>query len=260
MRQQFVFGLVASFVLSACTAPVNTPSPVVPNNPSDPNPSLQWREDRVETPAPADVQVPDASASPTMVQNGNLVGANGSTITLNQLSGQIPTSIPQAQATQYLQPLSNIASYPAMGAYNYGAYGYGAYAGCAPGYTGYGAYGNYLYYPYQGYYIPYYLYGGCYYPYAYNYAGAYVYPLYYGYMGSYYPYYFYADSCVGSYYGSFSRRGNDWDCDRDDIRSTGNWHRGSDNHENGRMSGRNSSWDRVMTKEGNRQWRQKRSR
>lgn len=238
-------GLAATLMLSACAQPATT-APVAPpqdttmlrqNTPNAPveqvaAPQQEQQEQQAQdtsVPEPSSQQVSplesvQAPPAPNMAQNGGLTGPNGSMITLDGLGGQIPACIPQPQATQYLQPITGIANYP-YATTPFGSQGCGQ--GLMPELMNYGALSHCLYYPYQGYYIPYILAGGNYYPYCYApyyntaWANSYIYPMFYSYGNNYYPYYLYSNDYYGGYCdweynwsGYRNRNDHDWDHDR----------------------------------------------
>lgn len=168
-----------------------------------------------------------SSNSPTITQGPSVpaqpprsVLAAENTLSPDALKAALPERIPASEASQRLiqidtsqiigLPDQNVAGGESRSIQQRGRGGirgfgggwggrgwYGGYRGY--GWRGYGSFGlgglgyypyyySSYYYPYGGYYYPYYLYGSYYYPYYYPYGSSYYYPSLYSYRGYYYPY------------------------------------------------------------------------
>ncbi|HBN08079.1 MAG TPA: hypothetical protein DD435_05335 [Cyanobacteria bacterium UBA8530] len=233
-------GIAATFLLSACAGPV--PSPATPQEPMNPPAAIDqnnvYPAPTVKTPDVGSTMLPQPSTTqvspitqttqapqpPSLIQNGSLSTPTGGAVSLDQMWQQLPTSIPAAQAGQYLQPMTGQL------AANFGSTVPGAAPGVYPGYMpelyNYGALSSCLYYNYNGFYVPYLLASGAYYPYVYSslynplLLNACVYPLFYGYGGFIYPYYFLANDYCGGFLDDecnwpLYRSGRDFDVDND---------------------------------------------
>lgn len=197
-------GLAATLMISACAPAVTTPPPATPEADAPYAGELVAEE---EAPAfPEDVKplplTQEAPQPPVTTNEQGLILPNGGNLTLDQIYQDIPSQIPQDEASQWLSPLpgaipQGFGTVPtAIDPAIFGAAGYVAYPGVIPALLSYNALARCLYFRYLNFWIPYYLVGNVYYPYAYSpyydavFAGYYAYPIFYAYGGYCYPYYF----------------------------------------------------------------------
>ncbi len=199
-------GLAATIMIAACV-----PAATVPPSPSPGNPAMQdllqpaAGEEDVDPAFPSDVQplqtAPSAPQPPVTVKDQGLVLPSGESLTMDRLYQDLPPSIPQDEASQWLAPMPGAVpqgfGQPLTGAPGpLGPDGYGAFPGAIPDLLTYNALARCLYFRYQNFYVPYFLVGNAYFPYAYSpyyddaLRGLYAYPLFYGYGNYCYPYTF----------------------------------------------------------------------
>lgn len=207
-------GLAATLLISACAAPTPSTPPALPseepaaNDVLAPSQGLDPNETLAELPAPVFPEsvaplpmAPPAPQPPVTVKGNGLFLPTGGNVNMENLYQDLPPSIPQDEAADWLGPLpgaipEGFGGVPAPAPGFLGGGAYGAFPGVIPDLLTYNALARCLYFPYGGFYVPYYLVGGAYYPYTYSpyydtlYSGYYAYPLFYGYGGYCYPYTF----------------------------------------------------------------------
>ncbi len=199
-------GLAATLLISACTPAMTTPPTDGPAHPLAPFAGEAFPEDLAPA-FPGDVQplqtAPQAPQPPLSVNERGLVLPTGGNVSLDQLYEDLPSSIPQEEAGDWLSPMPGAIpegfgqGVPGgIGPDSFGPGGYGAYPGIIPDLLTYNALARCMYFRYMNFWVPYFLVGNCYYPYAYSpyynaaLSGLYAYPLFYSYGDYCYPYYF----------------------------------------------------------------------
>lgn len=261
-------GLAATLVISACAAPTPTTTPTLPSDEPAASDVLAPNETLAELPAPAfpeDVaplpMAPTNAQPPVTVKGNGLVLPTGGNVSLDNLYQDLPPSIPQDEASQWLGPLpgaiaEGFGGVPAPGAGVLPGGAYGAFPGVIPDLLTYNALARCLYFPYGGFYVPYYLVGGAYYPYTYSpyydtlYSGYYAYPLFYGYGGYCYPYTFLASN----YWYGFA----DWEYYWPLYRSRYSHHRYRDDYDAFERRGGSRHFKGWISKRGgNDNWRER---
>lgn len=202
-------GLSATLFLVACapatpvtpSVPDTAPATVGPLAPADAALPPEFAGEPIPE-FPQDVQplalAPNAPQPPLTVGPQGLILPNGGAVNLDNLDQELPPSIPQDQAPDYLSPMpgtvpEGFGQLPPQLAE-------GAYPGAIPDLFTYNALARCLYYPYGSFWVPYILVNGAYYPYAYSpyydahLRGLYAYPLFYSYGNYCYPYTFVAST------------------------------------------------------------------
>jgi len=201
-------GLAATILITACAPAMTTPPAEGPgmNGPQAPALGEALADDALPA-FPSDVTplptAPSAPQPPVSVNDQGLVLPTGGNVTLDQLYEDLPPSIPQGEASEWLSPMPGAIPQGfgqpmpgAIGPEALGPMGYGAYPGIIPDLLSYNALARCLYFRYMNFWVPYYLIGNAYYPYAYSpyydarLSGLYAYPLFYSYGDYCYPYYF----------------------------------------------------------------------
>lgn len=198
-------GLSATLFLVACapvapvtpSVPDTTPATVGPLAPADAAIPPEFAGEPIPE-FPQDVQplalAPSAPQPPLTVGPQGLMLPNGGAVNLDNLDQELPPSIPQDQAPDYLSPMpgnipQGFGQMPPQGTE-------GVFPGTFPDLFSYNALARCLYYRYQNFWVPYILVNGAYYPYGYSpyynvgWRGYCAYPLFYSYGGYYYPYTF----------------------------------------------------------------------
>lgn len=201
-------GLAATILITACAPAMTTPPADGPGMNGPQAPALGEALADGAVPAfPSDVTplptAPSAPQPPLSVNDQGLVLPTGGNVTLDQLYEDLPPSIPQDEASEWLSPMPGAIPQGfgqplpgGIGPEAFGPMGYGAYPGIIPELLSYNALARCLYFRYLNFWIPYYLIGNAYYPYAYSpyydarLSGLYAYPLFYDYDDYCYPYYF----------------------------------------------------------------------
>jgi hypothetical protein len=199
-------GLAATLLISACTPAMTTPPTDAPTGPLAPAAGETFSEDFAPD-FPSDVQplqtAPQAPQPPVATNDQGLVLPTGGNVSLDQLYQDLPSSIPQDEASEWLSPMPGAIpqgfgqGFPGgFGPDALGPGGYGAFPGAIPELLTYNALARCLYFRYLNFYIPYFLVGNAYYPYAYSpyynaaLRGLYAYPIFYAYNNYCYPYTF----------------------------------------------------------------------
>lgn len=194
-------GLAATVLLSACSAslPPQLPDAPAASRGPVPRPPIEGQVMQEAMPDfPSDVQplatVPRAPQPPVGTRDRGLILPTGGGITLDRLYEDLPPSIPQQSAHDWLSPLPGAIpqgfGQPVPGGIE------GAYPGAIPELLAYQALARCRYYRYMNFWVPYILVGGTYYPYAYSpyydprLKGMCAYPVFYDYGNYCYPYYF----------------------------------------------------------------------
>ncbi len=202
-------GLAATLLISACTPAMTAPPAEGPAAPTPLAPAAGEFPEDLAPEFPSDVQplqlAPEAPQPPLTVNDQRLVLPTGGNVSLDQLYQDLPASIPQDEASEWLGPMpgaipQGFGQPGAIGPGALGPGGYGAFPGAIPELLTYNALARCLYFRYLNFYIPYYLVGNAYYPYAYSpyynpgLRGLYAYPIFYGYGDYCYPYTFLSSS------------------------------------------------------------------
>ncbi|MNX18819.1 hypothetical protein D3C86_487250 [compost metagenome] len=205
-------GLAATLIISACAPAVTTPPTDESYKSVPPSPATgQAFADDFAPAFPSDVTplqlAPKAPQPPLSVKDQRLVLPTGANVSLDQLDEDLPPSIPQGEAGDWLSPMpgaiaegygqplpggpGGIGPGPVgpggfgpdgfgpgfgpggfgpgpIGPDFFGPGGFGAFPGVFPDLLTYNALARCLFYPYKSFWVPYLLVGDCYFPYAYS--------------------------------------------------------------------------------------------